>query len=283
MSSFTTDGIRTAINRLPDYKKGSRIKLYASSKTNGTYKLKLEGVRNIDPLYDIYLVDHCTKDSVDIRQRGSYSFQITNSDTSSAGHNRFELVIRRKSLPPYKLEAFKAEKIDGGVKISWRTLNEGNYTNFKAQRATANNGTEFETLNTQRSDDGGSYYFIDHKPHVGNNAYRLEQSDIDNNLSYSNSVNVTYSLSSILNNVINVYPNPAKELINIDLNISDNTSNGSLKATIFNTLGLVMMQKNVSSTNWSHDVAQLSPGSYLIEIRNHNGSLVGRSKFTKIR
>jgi len=81
-----------------------------NARANGVYNLKIEGIRNIDTRYDIYLIDHYKKDSLDIRRYGSYAFNIYKSDTSSFGGNRFELSVRLRPLPVYRLLDFAGPK-----------------------------------------------------------------------------------------------------------------------------------------------------------------------------
>ena len=61
MSSYTSDGVQTAVNHQPDYTAGINVKLYANATTDGIYHLNIEGIRNIDTLYDIFLIDHYKK------------------------------------------------------------------------------------------------------------------------------------------------------------------------------------------------------------------------------
>jgi hypothetical protein len=277
MSSLTSDKILTPVNHMSDYTKGINVKLYANASANGTYDLKIEGIRNIDTLYDIYLLDHYKKDSLDIRKYGTYAFDISKSDTSSFGGSRFELSIHPHPLPAYKLLNFTAQKITGGVQLNWKTEGEANYTGFVLQKQ---DGTTFNPLYTKQSDSSGTYIFIDHNPVIGDNTYRLQQSNIVNNLSYSSPVTVIYNPSGA-DGAISIYPNPTKATISVNVATVASDTAPSYKANIYNSVGQLMMQKTVTNNSWTQDVTQYTPGTYIIQMTDSNGSLVGKSKFVK--
>lgn len=276
MSSFSSDGKKTAVNIMPDYHTGSRVKLNVTATTNGLYQLKLEGVRNIEDFYDIYLMDRYKKDSLDIRLHGAYSFNIT-TDTASFGANRFELVIRHKPVPQYLLTNFAGAKITEGVNVSWKTVNEGNYTGFtleKLSKATS----QYETLYDKQGDGSASYAYVDHLPNSGINTYRLKQNDIDGRISYSEPVTVFFDKLAG-NGLINVFPNPTVEVINVS--IPGTMSSASYKLKVYNLSGNLVMQKTSVTRYWTESVSQLQTGVYVVEVEKSDGSSLGKVKFVK--
>jgi len=297
MSSLSSDSIRLAVNHMPDYTKGIKVKLYANASANGTYNLKMEGVTNIDTLYDIYLIDNYKKDSLDIRRYGSYAFDILKSDTSSFGGSRFGLSIHPRPLPAYKLLSFTGQKVTSGVQLNWKTEAEGNYTGFVLQKA---DGATFNSLYTKQSDSSGTYTYIDPNPVTGNNTYRLQQSDIVGNLSYSSPVTVVYDQSvTTTANTVSIYPNPAMDIINLTINqnsaitntqqnqtigsSNQTTGNVSYSIKIISTTGAVIKSATSAQPNWQDNVSALVPGTYIIQVvNNKNKSLVGRSTFVKM-
>ena len=276
MSSYTSDGVRTAVNHQPDYTAGINVKLYANATTDGIYHLNIEGIRNIDTLYDIFLIDHYKKDSLDMRRYGSYAFNIYKSDTSSFGASRFELSIHPRPLPAYKLLNFVAQKASSSVQLTWKTENEANYTGFVLQKL---DGTQYNQLNSQQSDGSGSYAFTDHNPITGSNTYRLQQSGITGSITYSSPITIVYSPSTG-NGSLSIYPNPAKELISINLATTSSVPS-SYKANIYDSSGKLITQTSVSSNSWTEDVTRYLPGTYIIQIKDNNGNLIGNSKFVK--
>ena len=282
MSSYTSDGMRTAVNHMPDFQqKTARVKLYTDAKTSGLYKLKLEGVRNIDTLYNIWLIDHYKKDSLDIRSYGTYAFNILKTDTGSYGANRFELVIRRKTMAAYQLRSFAAQKAVTGVRLNWNTNNEGNYTGFALEKLNPET-KQYQLIYSRQSNGEGAYNYTDlNLLTTGPNTYRLKQSDIDGNISYSNIATVIYGSP---NNGIQLYPNPARENLQISVITDDATKTGqTYVTTIYNSSGIVVARKTSSSNSWSAEVSSLSPGAYTAEIKDNKGDVTGKAKFIKVQ
>ncbi|WP_159440768.1 LamG-like jellyroll fold domain-containing protein [Mucilaginibacter sp. OK098] len=276
ISSLTSDNIRASVNHMPDYTKGVNVKLYANASADGQYKLKIEDIRNIDTLYDIYLIDHYKKDSLDIRRYGTYLFDISKADTSSFGASRFELSVRPRPLPVYRLLNFTAQKVSGGVQVSWKTEAESNYTGFVLQKQ---DGTTFNPLYSKQGDGGGIYTFTDPSPVTGANTYRLQQDNIVGAISLSPAITIIYNPAGQAG-LMSVYPNPTKATISV--NVSSMTSAApTYKANIYNSAGQLMMQRSVSSNSWTEDVTQYTPGAYIIQLKDNSGNLIGKSKFVK--
>ncbi|MFD0792205.1 T9SS type A sorting domain-containing protein [Mucilaginibacter litoreus] len=274
MSSFSADGVRTAINHLPDYTKGANIKLYVNAAANGIYRLKIEDIRHINQAYDIWLKDNFNHDSLEMRAHNTYSFRITRSDTSSYGENRFRLIIRQKPLPPYQLISFSAQKVKEGIKVSWKVYNEGDYTGFELQKLQG----EYAAIYNRQSDGSTLYSFIDKYPSQGENTYRLKQNDINNNVTLSAPFTLNLQ-SGLTDKVLSVYPNPATESIRVQLSASQKQNNYT--ATIYDYSGIMVMQKTMNNGNMTQYVGQLKPGAYIFELSNINGEFIGRTKFIK--
>lgn len=274
MSSFSADGVRTAINHLPDYRVGAEVKLYVNSAATGLYKLKIEGIRNMDPLYDIWLKDNFIKDSLNLRLYNAYNFNVNKTDTSSFGANRFKLIIRRQPLPPYQLISFTAEKVTEGIKISWKAYNEGNYTGFELEKL---NG-QYAPIYDIQSNGNNTYSYVDRNPLAGANTYRLKQNDINNAVSFSTPISVQL-LDPASDQLLTIYPNPAVEQIKVHLNTAE--AQASYKARIYDYSGRMVIQSTMQSSNWSQNVGQLKPGAYVFELSKSTGEFIGRTKFVK--
>ena len=277
LSSYSSDNTRLCINQLGDYSKGKTVKLYVAAITNGTYNLSLADVKNIDAIYSIYLRDHQLNDSVDLRTTNNYSFAINNSDTTSFGANRFDLVIAMKTLPPYQLLSFTGQKAPQGVQLNWNANNTGTYTSFALQKEQIN-GT-YTSIYTVQSNNSTSYTYIDPNPVIGNNTYRLAQNDLLGNTTYSQSVTIGYSSVSS-NGYFSVYPNPATDIINVIVN---STSAANYTADIYNTSGMLMDHRTLNTDLWTEDVSNYKEGVYIITLKNTNGDILAKSKFIKTK
>jgi hypothetical protein len=278
MASLSSDGILASVNHMPDYTKGINVKLYANAKADGQYKLKIEGIRNIDTLYDIFLIDHYKKDSLDIRRYGTYVFDITKADTSSFGASRFELSVRPRPLPAYDLILLTAQKATGGVQITWKTRAEANYTGFVLQKQ---DGTAFKAVYTRQSDGSGIYTYLDPSPLTGSNTYRLQQDNLVGAVTYSSPITIVYNPNGSTG-LMSVYPNPAKATINVNVSTATTiaASVAAYNANIYNAAGQLMSRKSVSNS-WTEDITQYMPGTYIILLRDDKGNVIGKSKFVK--
>jgi len=121
---------------------------------------------------------------------------------------------------PIQLIDFTAKPVNEHVKLSWTTSTEINNDYFTLLRSA--NGIEWETL--KHIDGAGNsastitYHETDMHPLLGVSYYRLKQIDFDGNSSLSKIVSTSISGQTI----IKVYPNPASELLNIEINQSAN-------------------------------------------------------------
>ncbi len=70
---------------------------------------------------------------------------------------------------------------------------------------------------------------------------------------------------------LSIYPNPAKDIINIKLNNYQNTS-----ATLYDISGRLMFEKKLNSDISSIDVSNLNNGMYLLKINAENKTITKR-------
>ncbi|WP_428327328.1 DUF2341 domain-containing protein [Mucilaginibacter sp.] len=285
ISTYTSDSVRTAINKLSDFNKNKKVRIFVKATTDGVYNLTMTDIANIDTtLYNVFLLDHYKKDSLDMRRYKSYAFDIKTADTNSFGANRFELAIERLPVPPYHILSFTAQKVSNGVLLTWKTNNEGDYTGFGIEKQDGSNAT-YKSLYNVQSDGNGTYTYVDNSPVKGNNTYRLMQNDIDNNTTYTNPLNVLYnsSVPAGSSGVLTIYPNPAKQIITVNFNSSSPLTSNVYDASIYNAGGVLVMKKSVNGNSWSQDVEALKPGAYVLEMKNSSGALLGNAKFVKIQ
>ncbi len=286
LSTLSSDNVNMAIDVLPLPKLQSEsIGLNVNVNTDGAYSLTLKDVVAVPPLFEIWLIDAYKKDSLDIRNNLTYSFNVYKSDTNSFGSKRFKLVIRQNPGYAYQLVSFTAAKVQGvqQVQINWNTINEGNYTNFTVQRS-VDGGKTFDVLGGVTASGVGQYNLVDRSPVLGQNLYRLQQQDINNTITYSNVVTIQYSdvSNGIGNNVLSIYPNPVQD--NISLNIAgQSTDNDSYNIKFMNSSGIIVKQVTSGQTSWQGSVSNLQPGTYIVQVLNNkNDTLVGQTKFVKL-
>lgn len=284
LSSLSTDRHALAINKLP-LVAGQPIPLKLSAVANGSYKLNLTEVKAIPQLYDVFLRDAFTKDSVNLRAATSYSFNVSLADTNTFGAGRFTLVLRQDPALAYKLLNFDAEKTAAKqVQLIWKTINEQNYTHFAVQRST-DAGKSFDIIGNLNSSGEGTYTLIDKSPLRGENLYRLKQVDFDNTVSYSQIVPVEFTgkANSLTGVHVNVYPNPVVNIITLVIDPKTQDADAAYHIRITNSTGAIVKQVVTSQTSWKANVGGLFNGTYLVQVvNNKDNSLVGQTKFVKL-
>jgi hypothetical protein len=107
--------------------------------------------------------------------------------------------------------------------------------------------------------------------------------------------------SGIFNSSIGVYPNPAKNVLNLSIVPAFNSESGSMQSvnsisntaaattntvyniTIVNNTGSVIKSTTTTQQDWHTDVSGLMPGTYFIRVINNNDkTLIGKSSFVKL-
>ena len=191
MASLSNDNVALSINTLPLPKTSLTIGLAVNAKTGGIYKLNMIDIKAIPKIFEIWLMDNYTKDSLDFRNNSSYAFNIYTSDATSYGRQRFSLVVRQNPALGIHLLNFTATATNGGAQIAWLTENEADYTSFTVQRS-INNGQTFTDLTTLISAGLGAYSFLDKAPAKGTNQYRLKIQDLSGTITYSKDISLSY-------------------------------------------------------------------------------------------
>ena len=305
LASYSSDGVKLAINLLPLPKQGQlTIKLDVEAKNSGTLNLKTTQLDSLPALYDIWLVDKYKKDSTNLRSVKDYFFTIDKADTLSFGSNRFTVLVRQTPAAPLKLVDFNATKITAGAQVEWTTQNESNNTHFTVQRST-DGGKNFAVLNTMLSSAIGTYVYIDKTPPAAADQYRVMATDALGITSFTKPVELMYSSSAgIVSSKLSLYPNPTNGVINIAISSGDTsppavTSTLSTQALtaavvspvssavsynirIINIKGSVVKSATSSQPTWQDNVVGLTPGTYMIQVLNNTDKkVVGETRFIK--
>lgn len=173
---------------------------------------------------------------------------------------------------PVKVADVSVSKMNNSVQVSWHTFSEENISSFEVQRSA--NGNDFSKIGTVvatgNSSDKKTYTFNDAQPLYSINIYRLRIIDNAGKISYSKSV----SLKVTSNGSLELFPNPVKNSLNIQLsNISS-----LIKIKIVDAVGKVMKTYQFtpggSSTSVNIDVSSLPKGIYYVNTENGNKQFV---------
>ncbi|HTI57559.1 DUF2341 domain-containing protein [Mucilaginibacter sp.] len=280
MSVLSSDSVKLCISTVPFPRKTAQVMpLFVSATASGTYQLKLSELRDLPAIYSIWLKDNLNRDSVNLREALTYSFDINLSDPGSFGTDRFQLIIGQNPNLTAQLLNLDAVKTKDGSLVKWKAKNEFDYTIYYVERST-DKGTSFEQIGRIVSNGSGNYTLLDKKPVIGDNRYRINQFDFNNDATYSNVVKLSYSLQSDNISKISIYPNPAATTINLTMGPA--TTQAAYTIRIMNSAGTVVKQSSSQQSNWKAGIADLKPGTYLVQVMNSKSkSLVGITSFVK--
>ncbi len=157
-------------------------------------------------------------------------------------------------LPVEYLRPLSGRAAPQGIELRWSTATERHAARFDIERST--DGSVFEKTAEQsaRGNSNGAtdYSFLDKKPAVGANYYRLKQVDFDGASALSNVVVVKWQPA-----ILDIYPNPASDVFEIK-----NAGNWE-KAVLKNALGQVVRTFTYAEQT---SLNGLKSGMYLLEI-----------------
>jgi hypothetical protein len=277
LSSYSADNRRLAINKMPAVNEKMRIKLYVDATSTANQQLQITDMVNIAPRYNVYVVDHYKKDSVQLTKTAPYNFIINRADTSSLGANRLELVFKLNSNDAYKLLSFTGKIVNRGVVLDWTTKNESTYTSFTIEKST-DGGKTFVAIAAVVSKNTGAYTYSDNEAGSGNILYRLKQTILEDNLGYSDNLKFNFNPLNIA--TFYVYPNPA--FSNIQVNIAKPLK-GTGEVRINNMAGNLVLKSTVNGNSVLRlEINALKPGIYTLILLDGNRNVVGQSKFIKL-
>ncbi|MCX6208068.1 MAG: T9SS type A sorting domain-containing protein [Bacteroidetes bacterium] len=239
---------------------------------------------------DVNLTDWTwTNHTVDLSSLAGKTVQLGFEGVSQMG-NLFaidSITIEANPPLPIKLTTFTGKKEGAKNLLSWETANEQNNKGFELQRGV--DGKEFKAIafvNSKATNGNSStalnYNYIDEKPSTANNYYRLRQVDINGKESFSNVVLIK-SIQNTKAEITAVYPNPAKENINVVLN---SVSAEKLTVRITDLSGRIIVVKNIETTsgdnNFKFNTANFANGTYTIKVTTSNNVEVATQKFVKM-
>ncbi|MBO9613572.1 MAG: T9SS type A sorting domain-containing protein [Dyadobacter sp.] len=188
---------------------------------------------------------------------GGYVFTFTAENRST-----FYVASKNISALPVKLADFTAQEQEGNAVLSWKTVEEVNFSRFEIQRSTdAKNFVTIGNVKSETKGTGGKYRFTDKDLSMqrGSNAYyRLKMIDLDESFAYSSVVQLPLKGLSA-----SVYPNPANKNVQVDLSWETPTT-----WQILDTNGSTVAFGRAASGKFEVDVRQLNPGFYILQVNS---------------
>lgn len=152
------------------------------------------------------------------------------------------------------------------VTITWKVTSQFNHGHFTLERSV--DGILFTKLSDFYS-TSTLFTFKDEHPIIGNNYYRLSQTDLDGKKKYFGILKVGVDAGKINNMAI--HPNPVKNFVTV---LIENKEMGSITVSMIDLLGNVVKTWNFhkSTFTWNKVLAIQgnSQGSYLFQITGKN-------------
>lgn len=182
---------------------------------------------------------------------------------------------------PVELLSLNADRADDHVALTWSTASEQDASHYMVERS--DDGERFEPIG-QVAAAGTTmftthYRFDDKRPLNGTNYYRLRMVDTDGKTGYSNVVTAEFRPGSI---PLQLFPNPANESINASFVLG---REGALRWRILDMSGRLVQEANLAGVSGTNRVEvpllRVEPGSYLFEVVDEAGVLLGNMRFVK--
>lgn len=156
--------------------------------------------------------------------------------------------------------AVNRNAVTNEVESKWTTANEVNVSHYNIQRST--NNKDFITVGTvnARNKNSNEYYYSDKLTRNKKQEtlyYRIESVDRDGQKTYSTVQQINIKLQTS-NNVL-VYPNPAKDYLNISSLVKTQASISNVSGSVVKS---VLLKEGINSI----DIQQLAAGIYYITV-----------------
>lgn len=174
---------------------------------------------------------------------------------------------------PIILSQFDVEQNNNKeVDLTWTTDQESNSDHFAIERS-INGGAHWDVLGTVAAKGNSSvtvhYSYTDANPAAGTNQYRLQAVDKDGRFRYSEVKTIRSGLVAS----VSVFPNPARDYVNITL--GSEPAAGSLSIRLISQSGQLLAEKKVTNTGGTivtFPVSSYPQGNYLIQVIGQDGT-----------
>jgi len=181
-------------------------------------------------------------------------------------------VIERAVNEPYTITPIPVEPLvneyvnSDGVTIREPVRGFVNTDEWQAKKF-----TEIGRFNTKQA----NFTFIDNKPLVGKNYYRIKRVNKDGNYECSNVIEIEYGVKP--SRIVNLYPNPVINNVQFEFVVNQD---GPVTVELYNTQGKQVYSHTsnaVTGTNlFMMNMAEFKPGNYFLRIRTNDGVITGK-------
>jgi hypothetical protein len=162
---------------------------------------------------------------------------------------------------PVRIVSFTGNRVSKSIVLNWKVANEINVNEYIVQATNANQA--YTSVASVKATSNNQYQFILENNIQLYTQFRLKIVDADGSYTYSNIVFFPVNTTK----AFQVFPNPAKELVNIQLNNSE-YKNSTLQ--VFNSIGLLIKTIQPTSSSIQINTSNWANGNYIIQFIQQN-------------
>ena len=166
---------------------------------------------------------------------------------------------------PITLSNFKAQLVDGLVRLAWNTSSEINASHFDIEKAI--DGSKFSPIGRVKAGAlNHAYTFVDNTPFGKLNYYRLKMVDKDGHSAYSKTLIIRNDGESL---IVRMTPNPVSSYMNLSFKLEKDEL---VRVNVFDQTGRVVRRytlqggRGVNAFTLS-DIGNLPSGSYVVDLK----------------
>lgn len=208
-------------------------------------------------------------------------FRFQSDDVNSEAYVRdgyyidnLMVVKTNATILPISFNDIYVQRLDDNIIINWKATLDENFLNYDVEKS--NNGIHFESIS--KIVDTNIFQYIDRSPNQGQNYYRLKVVQKDGGVKYSKVVAIVFETSKR----IAIYPNPVKDILNIEINSEEYNS----ATIIITTLDGREVQKKVIQMMpgvkiYKVDISTITSQLFFIKVVNEKGVLLKALKVLK--
>jgi len=178
----------------------------------------------------------------------------------------FHLTGRCGGVLPAKI-ILSAKPINkDAIQLNWVAKDEQSIRKYTIERSNKKDG-HFEVIGTIGSNQSlsSNYSFVDNSPYPQSNFYRIKMEIAGNKFAYTDVI----SIKSKNESSISVYPNPVKDVLNINIHSNQNQT---YRLSLVNNAGQVIYTStqpgNQNNTIQYRRTANTKPGLYFLQVQN---------------
>ncbi len=172
---------------------------------------------------------------------------------------------------PVQMKNYDIRKVNNDKVLNyWSTATETNALLFNVQRS--ENARTFKTFGKVLAKGNSNHYEFTDVLNTNNLPstlyYRLQIIDKDGSISYSSIKSI--SLNEFYNKPINLYPNPAKDIVHIE------SKDGIKELKLIDMFGKVISSYNQNNNNLKHqtlNLKQFTKGIYIVQVTTVKGEV----------